>query len=59
MMFSTTGSGTTGMGVGFYSTLQEAEQNRTMELLKDTTTGINKPRWHVWELDIPNPAYEE
>lgn len=59
MMFSTTGSGTTGMGVGFYSTLQEAEQNRTMEVLKDTTTGINKPRWHVWELDIPNPAYEE
>ena len=59
MMFSGSGSGTTGLGVGFYSTLQEAEHNRTMELLKDTTTGINKPRWHIWELDIPNPAYEE
>jgi len=59
MTFSSTGSGTAGLGVGFYSTLQEAEQNRTMELLKDTTSGINKPKWHVWELDIPNPAYQE
>lgn len=57
--FAVSGTGTTGLGVGFYSTLQEAEQTRTMELLKDTTTGINKPKWHIWELDIPNPAYEE
>lgn len=59
MTFSGCGSGTGGLGVGFYSTLQEAEHNRTIELLKDTTTGINKPKWHIWELDIPNPAYEE
>jgi hypothetical protein len=30
-----------------------------MELLKDTTSGVNKPKWHIWELDIPNPAYTE
>lgn len=59
MTFAGGGSGTGGLGVGFYSTLQEAEHNRTMELLKDSTTGINKPKWHIWELDIPNPAHEE
>ena len=48
-----------GLGIGFYSSLQEAEHNRTLEALKDTTTGINKPRWHVFELEFPNPAYEE
>lgn len=53
------GPGTGGLGVGFYSTLQEAEHNRTMELLKDTTVGSSKPKWHIWELDIPNPAYTE
>ena len=58
--FSPTGtSGAMSLGIGFYSTLQEAEQNRTMELLKDTSTGINKPRWHVFELEVPNPAYSE
>ena len=57
--FAVSGTGTTGLGVGFYSSLQEAEHNRTMELLKDTSTGINKPKWHIWELDIPNPAYTE
>lgn len=59
MNFNYGGSGSVGLGLGFYSTLQEAEQNRTMECLKDTTTGVNKPRWHIWELDIPNPAYTE
>jgi hypothetical protein len=62
MMLSSTGtssSGSSGLGIGFYPTLQEAEHNRTMELLKDTTSGNNKPKWHIWELDIPNPAYEE
>lgn len=59
MSFTGVGTGTSGLGIGFFSTLQEAEHNRTMELLKDTTTGINKPKWHIWELDIPNPAYEE
>lgn len=59
MSFTYGGSGTTGMGIGFYSTQQEAEHNRTLEVLKDTTVGSVKPRWHVWELDVPNPAYEE
>ena len=58
--FTTVGtSGAVSLGLGFYSTLQEAEHNRTMEILKDTSTGINKPRWHVFELEVPNPAYTE
>jgi hypothetical protein len=62
MSFTTTGSSSSAsasLGIGFYPSLQEAEQNRTMEVLKDTTSGVNKPRWHVFELDFPNPAYEE
>lgn len=59
MSLSYGGSGTSGLGVGFYSTQQEAEHNRTLEVLKDTTSGINKPKWHIWELTVPNPAYEE
>ena len=47
------------LGSGIFPTLQEAEHNRTLEVLKDTTTGMNKPRWHIFELEIPNPAYEE
>jgi hypothetical protein len=53
------GSGTTSMGLGFYTTLQEAEHNRTLEVLKDSGVSIPKPRWHIFELDFPNPAYEE
>jgi hypothetical protein len=62
MSFTNTGSSSSAsapLGIGFYPTLQEAEHNRTMEVLKDTTSGTNKPKWHIWELDIPNPAYEE
>ena len=59
LSFTTTGSGSgTSLGVGFYYTLQEAEHNRTLEVLKDTTTGT-KPRFHVFELEVPNPAYQE
>jgi hypothetical protein len=53
------GTGTLGLGSGFYSTQQEAEHNRTLEVLKDTSTGINKPSFHLFELEIPNPAYQE
>jgi hypothetical protein len=62
MSFSSTGSSSSAsatLGIGFYPSLQEAEQNRTMEVLKDTSSGINKPKWHVFELEFPNPAYEE
>ena len=61
MSFTNAGgsSGASGFGIGFYPTLPEAEQNRTMEVLKDTSSGINKPKWHVFELEFPNPAYEE
>lgn len=45
------------LGFGFFMSQTDAEHHRTMELLKDTTT----PRslYHVFELDIPNPAYSE
>ena len=62
MSFTNTGTGSSAsasLGIGFYPSLQEAEHNRTLEVLKDTTTGINKPKWHVFELELPNPAYEE
>jgi hypothetical protein len=63
MSFTTTGSSgssaTAALGIGFYLSLQEAEQNRTLEVLKDTSTGVNKPKYHVFELEVPNPAYEE
>lgn len=55
--FTYSGTGTSGMGIGFYSTQHEAEHNRTIEVLKDITTP--KPKYHVFELEIPNPAYQE
>lgn len=45
------------IGVGFYTSLQEAEHNRTLELLKDTDAAFNS--YHVFELEFPNPAYKE
>jgi hypothetical protein len=44
-------------GPGFYGTRHEAEQARTFELLKDT--GTTKSQYHVFELEVPNPAYQE
>ena len=44
-------------GAGFYGTRHEAEQARTFELLKETT--VPKPKFHVFELEVPNPAYQE
>jgi hypothetical protein len=58
-LMSTGPLGVNNLGTGFYSTLQEAEYNRTLEILKDTTSGLIKPKWHIWELDIPNPIIEE
>lgn len=50
-------SSTMTWGLGFYCSLIEAEQNRTMELLKNTDPV--KPQYHIFELDLPNPAYKE
>ena len=62
MSFTNTGTGSSAsasLGIGFYPTLQEAEHNRTLELLKDASSGSSKPKWHVFELEFPNPAYQE
>ena len=45
------------IGTGMYTTLQEAEHNRTLELLKDTDASFNS--YYVFELEFPNPAYRE
>lgn len=52
--FSTLGMS---LGAGFFLTHIEAEHHRTLELLKDT--GADKSQYHVFELEIPNPAYQE
>jgi hypothetical protein len=59
LSLSYTGFSALGMslGSGFFWTQLEAEHHRTLELLKDTTTP--KSQYHVFELDIPNPAYSE
>ena len=45
------------IGTGMYTTLQEAEHNRTLETLKDPDASFNT--YHVFELEFPNPAYRE
>ena len=61
MNFAPTGSTVSGsnyIGYGFYLTRQEAEHSRTLEYLKATPTdSFNK--LHIFELDIPNPAYKK
>lgn len=52
-----TNSNTINYGPGFYGTRHEAEQARTFELLKETTNP--KPQYHVFELEVPNPVYQE
>ncbi len=42
-------------GAGFHGTREEAEHLRTLELLKETAGS----KYHVFELEIPNPAYQE
>lgn len=44
-------------GSGFYPSREEAEQTRTLEMLKDTSSGASK--YHVFELEIPNPVFQE
>jgi hypothetical protein len=52
-------AGSTPLGLGFFISQQEAEHARTVEVLKDTSTGANKPKFHIFELEVPNPIYEE
>ena len=47
------------LGCGFFPTLHEAEHNRTMEILRETTSSSPKSRFHIFELEVPNPAYQE
>ena len=44
------------VGTGIYSTLQDAEHQRTLETLKDTEGGNS---YHVFELEFPTPVYRE
>ena len=45
------------MGTGFFPTQNAAEIMRTKELLSQTASGTSK--YHIYELEIPNPAYTE
>ena len=57
--FSLVASGTSGsanyIGLGFFTTQAEAEQNRTLESLKDQDGN----KFYVFELEVPNPIYRE
>jgi hypothetical protein len=55
MSFSIVGAASAmSIGLGFYMTKIEAEHNRTLETLKDSSS-----KFHVFELEVPNPAYKE
>ena len=55
MMFTYGGaSGAHNMGFGFYATREEAEHNRTLEILR-IKDGDFKAEFYVFELEIPNP----
>lgn len=51
---STSSPSAAGLGIGFFWTQLEAEQHRTMEILKQTPTDNSK--FHIFELEIPNLA---
>ena len=51
----TTGTGANYIGIGMYTTQTEAEQNRTLETLKDQ----DGSKFYVFELEFPNPVYKE
>ena len=44
-------------GPGFYGSREEAEQLRTLELLKSSDSGSSE--YHVFELEVPNPVYKK
>lgn len=45
------------MGTGFFPTQNTAELMRTKELLTQKPDSTSK--YHIYELEIPNPAYKE
>lgn len=53
LYFTGAGTGPTqnSLGIGFYATRQEAEHNRTLEVLKCKTAD----EFYIFELEIPNP----
>jgi len=59
LYFSTTGTSVTpnspSFGTGFYATRDEAEKARTYAILNDKTD----TRFHIFELEFPNPAYKK
>lgn len=57
--YTSGGSSNLSLGLGFFISQQEAEHCRTLEVLKDTSTGSVKPQFHVFELEFPNPVYQE
>jgi hypothetical protein len=44
------------LGGGFFLTRESAEHARTKELL--TQSSENKTQYHIYEIEIPNPAYQ-
>ena len=56
MYFNPAGvSATPSMGSGIYATRDEAEKARTVAILSDKNNSI----FHVFELEVPNPAYRK
>lgn len=54
MLFSYTGAASSqNIGYGFYTTREEAEHNRTLEVLR--LKEGDKSEFYVFELEIPNP----
>ena len=45
----------TEMSTGFFRNREDAEHQRMVEVLKGTSTDM----YHIYELEVPNPAYRE
>lgn len=48
---------TTTIGSGMFHTRDEAEKARTLAILGDKNSPSNM--YHVFELEVPNPAYQK
>ena len=47
---------TASLGCGFFLNRESAEHARTKELL--THSSENKTQYHIYEIEIPNPAHQ-